>query len=121
MTKKQRYNICASAYLELRRVERLSLRRSPVRSLGKRAAPRIALFESAFLVSSKARRFFFSRAPDFQVQGAVASTEGRTPGLETADGPTQRTLQRAFEEKNAKNAEIICKGSGVGCRVVEPS
>ena len=31
------------------------------------------------------------------------------------------TLTRAFEEKNAKNAEIICKGSGVGCRVVEPS
>ena len=60
MTKKPRWNICASAYHELRRVERLSSRRSPVRELGKRAAPRFALFESAFLVSSKARRFFSS-------------------------------------------------------------
>merc|ERR1712012_1322841 len=59
MTKKPRHNICASAYRELRRVERLSSRRSPVRELGKRAALRFALFESAFLVSSsKARRFF---------------------------------------------------------------
>ena len=82
MTKKPRWNICASAYLELRRVKRLSSRRSPVRELGKRAAPRFALdFESAFLVSSKARRFFSSsrsRAPDFQVQGAAASTDGGT-------------------------------------------
>ena len=100
MTKKSRCNICASAYLELRRVERLSSRRFPVRELGKRAALRFALdFESAFLVSSKARRFFSSssrsRAPDFQVQGAVASTDlRRTPGLETADGPTDATYAK---------------------------
>ena len=87
MTKKQRYNICASAYLELRRVDRLSSRRSPVRELGKRI---LGFDESApFLLLI----FALARA------GLPSSRCGRFPGPSDGRPVSKRTTDATYAKK----------------------